>query len=149
MIFTLSTKLTAGEIKQALLSLAPDVLARFPVLFAYLYGSYAAESAHPFSDVDIAVFLFADTVERVERIESDIALELDEALGHRIEMDVRAINNAPLVLQGEILREGMLLYASDDVSRVEFETRVRMAYFDFLPALAAYRDTYIENALSV
>jgi len=48
------------QLKSDILALAPQVLNRFPVLFAYLYGSQASGAVHPFSDVDIAVCLAKD-----------------------------------------------------------------------------------------
>ncbi len=137
-----------NHIKRSLLSFAPDVFRGFPVLFAYLYGSYATGVIHPFSDLDVGVFLSPDTIERSMRTESDIALALDAALGNKVETDVRAINSAPLLMKGEIVTEGLLLYSRDDASRVEFETRVRMAYFDFLPVLKAYHKSFVARVLS-
>ena len=111
--------------KSSILARAPEVLPRFPVLFAYLYGSHASGVVHPFSDVDIAVFLSEERNDEMMRLESDIALAFDEALDHAVAADVRAINDAPLVLQGEILTEGILIYSCDEPGRVSFETRVR------------------------
>jgi len=36
---------------------APEILKNYPVLFGYLYGSYARGDVHPFSDVDIGIYL--------------------------------------------------------------------------------------------
>ena len=46
--------------KSTIFTCAPKVLDRFPVLFAYLYGSQASRVVHPFGDVDIVVFLTND-----------------------------------------------------------------------------------------
>ncbi|MCF8080933.1 MAG: nucleotidyltransferase domain-containing protein [Desulfobacterales bacterium] len=127
---------------------APKILERFPVLFAYLYGSHAAGDAHAASDVDIAVFLANNTIDEAMRLESTIALAFDDALGHTVETDVRSMNEAPLVLQGEVATKGILLYSSDERARVEFETRVRMAYFDFQPTIKAYQEAYIAGILN-
>lgn len=139
--------LEVKKIKQSILACATKVLPRFPVLFAYLYGSHATGTAHMFSDVDIALFLSEDVVDEIVRLESDIALAFDDALGHRVATDVRAINDSPLVLQGEIVTEGILLYSCDEAARVAFETRVRMTYFDFQPVIKAYHAAYIAGAL--
>ena len=42
----------SAEIKKNILNIATDVFRDTPVLFAYLYGSYAVDKAHPFSDKD-------------------------------------------------------------------------------------------------
>lgn len=132
----------------SILTCAKKVLPRFPVLFAYLYGSHATGTAHTFSDVDIALFLSEDVTDEIVRLEADIALAFDDALSHRVATDARAINHSSLVLQGEIVTEGILLYSCDEVARVAFETRVRMAYFDFQPVIKAYHAAYIAGALS-
>ena len=136
-----------NKIKQSILACASNVLSRFPVLFAYLYGSHATGAVHTFSDLDIAIFFSKDAVDKIMSIESEIALALDDALGHRVSADVRAINDVPLVLQGEIVTEGILLYSCDEESRVAFETQVRMAYFDFQPVIKAYHAAYVAGLL--
>ena len=40
------------EIKRNVFNIATDVFRDTQVLFAYLYGSYAVDQAHPFSDKD-------------------------------------------------------------------------------------------------
>ncbi len=50
------------KIKTFLLALAPDIFGNPPVLFAYLYGSYATGLVHPFSDLDIGIY-----VEKISR----------------------------------------------------------------------------------
>ena len=43
--------------EQKLRNIAPDLFKQSPVHFAYLYGSYAKGTAHPFSDLDVAVYV--------------------------------------------------------------------------------------------
>ena len=42
----------SAETKNNILNIATDVFRDTQVLFAYLYGSYAVDQAHPFSDKD-------------------------------------------------------------------------------------------------
>jgi hypothetical protein len=42
----------SAEIKNKINDIATDVFRDTQVLFAYLYGSYAVDQAHPFSDKD-------------------------------------------------------------------------------------------------
>ena len=75
-------------------------------------------------------------------------LEIEDELAARFTLslvDVRVINSAPVLLRGEVVTHGRLLYARDEDSRIEFETRTRMEYFDFLPAAELYRKTFFEN----
>jgi predicted nucleotidyltransferase len=46
-----------AEIKKNILNIATDVFRDTQVFFAYLYGSYAVDQAHPFSDLDIRLLI--------------------------------------------------------------------------------------------
>jgi len=136
------------KIKNSLLTLAPDIFGKPPVLFAYLYGSYATGLVHPFSDLDIGIY-----VEKISRrqhleLELSLALEIDEKLASGVASEVRIMNDLPLVVTGNIITEGVLVFSRNDIIRVDFETSVRSAYFDFLPVLRRYLSTYMENIVS-
>ena len=47
----------SSEIKKNILNIATNVFKDTQVLFAYLYGSYAVDQAHPFSDLDIGIYV--------------------------------------------------------------------------------------------
>jgi len=69
-------------------------------------------------------------------------------LGNGVVSDVRVIDNLPLVLKGKIITEGFLIYSRNETLRVNFETSVRIAYFDFLPVLRNYQSAYVEDIVS-
>ena len=125
---------------------APEILPGYPVLFAYVYGSYATGCANAFSDLDIGVYLHPGSTHHSLEVELDLALELDRSLGHKVETEVRAINSLPLMFLGRIVTDGILLYSRDESARVEFEVGVRKRYFDFLPVIREYHRTYIKTA---
>jgi len=115
------------------------------VLFAYLYGSYARGEAIPQSDIDIAVFVRKDFPDDdYLNLELNLSIELDK-LGLGAETEVRVINRLPLLMRGEILTEGHLIYCRDDSTRVEFETATRDEYFDFLPVHREYQKAYFNR----
>ena len=118
------------------------------MLFAYLYGSYATGPVHPFSDVDIGIYVHDEVPERYLELELTISLEIDTRIAGNAQSDVRVINSLPLSFLGKILSDGVLVYSIDEVSRVKFETSVRIAYFDFLPVLKMYQKEYLKRALS-
>ena len=126
-------------------STAPATFSRHPVLFAYLYGSYATGCTHPYSDLDIAIYLEPQFAEKALDIELDLSLELDIALDHSIETEVRALNSLPLTFAGRIITEGLLLYCRDESARVEFEVQIRQKYFDFLPVIEQYHQEYFNK----
>ena len=131
------------DIKQKLLNNTPELFAETPVLFAYLYGSVAKNLKNPFSDLDIAIFVEETNRKKALKLELSLSLVLDEMLNHTIESEVRVINNLPLSVQGDIITSGALIYCRNDVKRVEFETNLRMSYFDFLPSIRRYRQERI------
>ena len=78
-----------------------------------------------------------------------LALRIDESLDHRVQSEVRVINHLPLAVKGRILTDGVLIYSRAEQSRIEFETRTRKLYFDFLPVIFQHRNAYREKLLSV
>jgi predicted nucleotidyltransferase len=87
------------------------------------------------SDLDVAFVLVAgakrDDPLFAERLASGLAVALDSA----VEIDANVVDDLPLPVLGRVVTEGILLYESDPVRRVEFETSTRRLYFDFLPFL--------------
>ncbi|MGD9099285.1 MAG: nucleotidyltransferase domain-containing protein [Anaerolineae bacterium] len=123
----------ADRILARLREVVPAVLAQYPVDAAYVYGSVARGTVLPFSDVDIALLLttLLPSYERL-KLELTIQGDVEDASGF-FPVDVRAINQAPLMVQGKIVQKGILLYERDRARRVAFEVATRKLYFDFAP----------------
>lgn len=138
-----------NKARQVLKDTAPAILKNYPVLFSYLYGSFAKGDVHPFSDIDIGIYLEENILARKALdIELSLALEFDAILGNKFNVDVRSINDMPLMVKGIIVTEGILIYSKDDTLRVEFETYVRMAFFDFNPFIKRYQKAYLARILN-
>jgi predicted nucleotidyltransferase len=137
-----------SDLKETLREIGPEIFEKTPVLFAYLYGSYAKGLSHPFSDVDVGIFVEGQDRKSCLDLELSLALHIDEMLDHTVQSEVRVLNLPPLVVKGRILAEGELIYSRDENTRIEFETQVRKAYFDFLPVIHRYQEAYREKALS-
>ena len=123
----------------------PSILKDRPIQLAYLYGSAARGERIPLSDVDIALLAIRvlSPQERL-RLMLDVSLEVEERCDLR-EADVRVINDAPLLFQGRVVTEGILLYSRDEAERVRYETMTRMRYFDYLPIHQRLRDAFLAN----
>ena len=139
-----SDEMKPAEIKNKIIDIAVELFSDSPVLFAYLFGSYAADQSHPFSDLDVAIYV-PPLFSRKERmdLEMSLALKIDQRLENGPESDVRTINFLPLAVAGEVITEGILIYCRDDEARIDYETVIRCAYFDFMPFLQSYQRTYL------
>jgi len=133
-----------SEIKKQVLNFSQDVFLNTPVVFGYLYGSIAKEQAHPFSDLDIAVYVPEMAPKDGFELEMALALEFDSMIEQGPSSDVRIMNYLPLTVAGEIVTEGILIYCRDDTLRIDYETSIRSAYFDFLPVLHKFQKEYLE-----
>jgi len=125
--------------------IVPSILGRYPVAAAYAFGSVARGTMTPFSDVDIAVLLAAPLAP-YERLETELAIQGDiEAASGISPVDVRAIDQAPLLVQGRIVQQGILLYEGDRARRIAFEVATRKRYFDFAPVARRLRDAFLDH----
>jgi len=96
------------------------------IKFAYLFGSQARRDSGPLSDVDLAIYLD----NRLDFF--SFRLGFQEELSRKLKsqlFDLIVLNNAPLVLQYEIIRDGKIL-KENKPKRIQFETRVLRDYLD-------------------
>jgi predicted nucleotidyltransferase len=135
------------RIRQLISESAPAFLDTRPVLLSYLYGSCARGDVHVFSDIDIAVYLEETNPQKMLDIELGLALDFDAILDAGNNVDVRSLNHMSLMMKGNIVTEGILLYSRYETFRIEFETIVRKAYFDFKPFIHRYHQAYLTDSL--
>jgi len=138
------------DVIERLRTLIPDLLAGTPVQLAYLHGSVARGRALPDSDVDIALVGGPD-LDPGERLPLALRLERQLAKAGVRGADVRFIDDAPLLVRGRVITEGIRLYAASPQARVDLEAPLLSPYFDFLPVArrlqAAYLDYIKEHGL--
>lgn len=133
------------QIKKELMNKAHELFKERNIVFAYLYGSVALEQPHQFSDLDIGVYTNELSSEACRKMELDLALDIDDVLVDAPESDVRIMNHLPLAITGKIVTDGILIYCENHKKRIEYETKTRMAYFDFYPVIRSYQRTYLEQ----
>lgn len=110
----------------------------------YLFGSHAAGTPRPDSDLDLAILLppGAPAISGPERL--DLVGEL-EALANR-QVDLVVLNRAPLPLQFEVIHTGRVLYEPDPEARTDWEDLVVRDYLDLQPWYAqSYRELLDEG----
>lgn len=126
-------------------STLPPLLEGQPVTAAYLYGSLAQGIPTPFSDVDVALVILDQDMTPGRRLRLQLQLSTALARAGIPEADVRIVNGAPLLLRGQVVSRGVLIYSGDEAARIEFETRTREEYFGFQPFAAKLREAYFTD----
>jgi len=122
-----------------------QIIAKYPVEYAYLYGSFAEKTNRPWSDLDIALIVAGSfPPAQYSQLEIEISKEIDQ-LSPGINSDVRIFNQAPLNYQIQVVQNGKLIFCRDETGRVNFETKVRSEYFDFLPLKKEYRSAMFQG----
>jgi hypothetical protein len=126
--------------KETISAQIKDFLLEQPaVLFAYVHGSFA--EGRPFRDVDVATYVDPGaygTGEELFAYSLRLGAETDLAVPG-ITIDVKLLNEAPIPFQFRVISNGHVLFSRDENTRVEFETRTRVLYFDFHPHRKVYR----------
>lgn len=113
---------------------AIEALLPHGAVFAYLYGSRAAGTAGPDSDVDIGAYFEGQPPQ---------AFEVLLPAG----VDLLVLNHAPVELAGRVALEGKLLFETDPSARVVWEATTRKIYCDELPRLNRAHREFAEAVL--
>jgi len=102
------------------------------VVAGYVFGSTVQGRARPGSDVDVAVLL-SDDLDGEARFMRRLRLgtEVEDVIGRRTDLVV--LNDAPPLLQHQVLKHGRLVFERDRAARVEFEVRAGKIYADLKP----------------
>jgi predicted nucleotidyltransferase len=95
------------------------------IILAFVYGSYASKRISRSSDVDIGILF--ETIPPMEAID-DITEALSSILTR--EVDLVILNQASPILKMQILRNGILLYASKRTYFHQFYTDTVNQYDD-------------------
>jgi len=100
---------------------------------AYLFGSSTRQGGGFKNDVDVAVLLNEEELrEGVLKKQMRIFSELSSLL-RRDDVDVVILNDAPPLLQHEVIKHGEVLFERNPERRYEFETRAELNYLDLKP----------------
>lgn len=123
----------------------PAILCNYPVEAAYIFGSVARGVATPLSDIDIGVLL-TNSLPAHERLNLELSIQaaIEDETG-LAPVDVRSLNDAPLLVKGRIVQQGNLVYERNRRSRVVFEVATRKQYFDFAPVARRLQDAFLEH----
>lgn len=105
------------------------------VLEAYLFGSQARGDSQAHSDVDVAVYIDRELAgDPPFGYPAELASVLSSALG-RNDVDVVLLNDAPPMLYGRALNDGVRLFTRDLRATTVREGQALSRYCDYLPQL--------------
>jgi predicted nucleotidyltransferase len=111
------------------LSTLGQALARCPaVVFAYLFGGAAAGRLTPLSDVDVAVYLDPEADPVAARLAATEAVTRHLATD---EVDLVALNSAPIALAGRVLAGRRVILDRDPFLRHRYESLTSREFSDF------------------
>lgn len=114
------------------------VFQQYGVTCCYLFGSRTGQDFYPDSDIDLAVIF--DTFSIVKH---DLALEIEtqdafaEILSP-LEVDLLFLQKAPIYLKFDVIKNGKVIYCTDEEFRTDFEDITVRDYLDFKPVLDRY-----------
>lgn len=124
-----------------------QILKSEPVKLAYVFGSIITKNVTKDSDVDIAVLL-ANNLTKEKRFQTRFGLAAKLARLFKKDVDVVVINDTKsLFFKYVIIKEGRLIYQTEETSRLDFEPTLLSLYFDFQPFLDSYNRNYIKTNL--
>ena len=99
------------------------------IILAYLFGSTVRGDAGRLSDVDIGVLL-DENLSKKDRFDLELRLMGEIAvLINKNKIDLIVLNEAPLLLAYNIIKDGIILKSSE-TERVRFETKLLSMYLD-------------------
>jgi hypothetical protein len=123
-----------AEERRRILSEIREILQREePVIFAYLYGSFARENE--FNDIDVAVYFDESSFpDRYKLFDYSLRLATEVDLGiSGYEVDLHPLNLASLSFKFWVITDGELIFNKSIGRLIEFQTKTRDIYFDFFP----------------
>ena len=126
-----------------LVQAAAEVFAGTRVFLAYAYGSRCTGRARPDSDLDLGYYLTRRAPSPALSIkeEMELATRLSSRVG--LEVDLRNLGDAPLEVRGRALEDGVRIYCSDDVARVNLERDLLSAYHDYKSEIMRFHDLHL------
>ena len=121
--------------------LKPYLAGRPEIRFAYLFGSLAKGTENRLSDVDVAVFLDLESLDRQlpeypYGYKAHLISELMSQLRTN-QIDVLILNDAGPFMRFQVLHQGIVICETDREERIRFQALALSRYFDLKPFLEA------------
>jgi len=138
-----------NKTKQKILNKITNFLKQYDEIeFAYVYGSFAKNKETPMSDIDIAIFQNKNKSDYERRMfEFELEAKVMEGITDR-EVDIRTLNDAPIIVVGKIINEGKLLFARNNSFLNNYVEMNRLKYLDYLIVYKPLLEKRFNNILN-
>ncbi len=132
--------------RETIKTLQDVLVAKDEIVFAYLFGSVAKETNNRLSDVDVAVYIDKKNMPASGSFgyKSELLAEIENMIHQKIDLVI--LNEAPLFLAYNVIKQGKLILCHDESERVDFHFRVMRDYLDFQPLISIQND-YLKERL--
>ncbi len=135
-------RLTPSEREDALEKIHGALARRPDVSFAYVHGSFLSNG--PFRDIDVAIHL-SEIPPSSLQTELDVEMELNQALGENLPVEVRLLHTAPLSFCYSVIKNGLPVFTRDEKARTRFVEVTLFRYLDFAP----FHQRYLRETLGI
>ncbi|SHI08678.1 type VII toxin-antitoxin system MntA family adenylyltransferase antitoxin [Clostridium grantii] len=115
---------------------------KYPIRFAYLFGSYARGDNHSNSDIDLAFYFDKHYSDIEDAFNRGTIIEDGKEFFNK-NVDIISLNKASLLLKHEIIRDGIVV--KDFIGRATFESLLMREYFDYKYFSDIYDEKMIKN----
>lgn len=120
------------------LSQIREVFLQEQVVFAYLFGSQVSGNIGKLSDIDIAVY-FDESLSKSTMFNNKLKIMSKLSLIlKRNDIDVVILNDAYPLLEHRIIKQGKVIFSSNEKKRIEYEVKAVLRYLDFKPYIEKY-----------
>src|SRR4030042_955480 len=106
-----------------------DTLKKYPIIFAYLFGSQAKGKSTRLSDIDLAALVDRKT-SRSERFDIRLRLTNDLSAITGTKVDLIVMNDIPVQLAYEVIKHGKVILCKDRNVMIDAEIEILSKYLD-------------------
>lgn len=117
---------------------------KYPIKFAYLFGSRAKKTENTMSDIDIAL-MFNNRYDAMDEVFIRGYIIEEGKSYFNLEVDIVPLDKASLALKYEVIKDGIIIKDTTDAARAEFESLALREYFDFRYYADIYNESMIRN----
>jgi len=120
-----------GKFKEIKDKISRYFSAKPEIKVGYIFGSVAKGAEHKSSDIDIAILVDEKKLPEAAsyKYKAGVIVDIIGILSNT-KVDLVILNESPLFLCFNVIKDGEILYSGDEVMRVQFETRIMSLYFD-------------------